>query len=347
MSTLNALRVLTASVHVPSTGAWWAEVTLDSSALPAVGVATLTIGDLSLVGQVIRTGFDDNPKGAKPFAVVRGGAGWKKPVAMAGSYTGSVRLSTILTDLAALTGETLVQPADVVLGTSYAWQAHDPDSPVHYEDVLADLMARGAVPSWRVDPAAGATRFDAWPSRGAADGRGRVMDRRLSRGHRHVGLDVSVAAFLPGATLEGAAVSRVILSETGGKLTADVYLDGSITAHQSLRRMLVQLFPWLPDLVLVAGAKGKGLAVRAAGGILHLAGGPSDPAVARVGDFTVRLAFYPGVPGSVAPSLWASASPSSPYAWALVATTTGTGPLTTDAGTAVSIRTGSGKVTCG
>jgi hypothetical protein len=56
------------------------------------------------------------------------------------------------------------------------------------------------------------------------------------------------------------------------------------TAKQSLRRVIVGLFPWLPGVVAVAGAQGKGLAIRAAGGLLHLMGGPGDPAVHRVGD---------------------------------------------------------------
>lgn len=56
------------------------------------------------------------------------------------------------------------------------------------------------------------------------------------------------------------------------------------TAKQNMRRIIVQLFPWLPGLVDVAGAKGRGLAIRTASGLLHLAGGPDDPAVHRVGD---------------------------------------------------------------
>ena len=90
-------------------------------------------------------------------------------------------------------------------------------------DVLADLMTRGAIPTWRVDPATGRTRFDTWPSIGAADSAGRVMSRNLARGRRHVGIDVRVAAFLPGSTLEGVATRRLIVAETARKLTAEVY----------------------------------------------------------------------------------------------------------------------------
>ena len=53
---------------------------------------------------------------------------------------------------------------------------------------------------------------------------------------------------------------------------------------QSLGAIIGRRFPWLLHVVTVAGAKGKGLAFRTASGLLHLAGGPDDPAVVRVGD---------------------------------------------------------------
>jgi hypothetical protein len=53
--------------------------------------------------------------------------------------------------------------------------------------------------------------------------RGRIVDRAGSRGRRTVGLDVQVAAFLPGATLEGLTITRTVLQEDAGKLAAEVY----------------------------------------------------------------------------------------------------------------------------
>lgn len=53
---------------------------------------------------------------------------------------------------------------------------------------------------------------------------------------------------------------------------------------QSLAGIISKRFPWLLHVVTVAGTKGKGLAFRTASGLLHLAGGPDDPAVVRVGD---------------------------------------------------------------
>ena len=53
---------------------------------------------------------------------------------------------------------------------------------------------------------------------------------------------------------------------------------------QSLAGIISKRFPWLLHVVTVAGTKDKGLAFRTASGLLHLAGGPDDPAVVRVGD---------------------------------------------------------------
>lgn len=77
------------------------------------------------------------------------------------------------------------------------------------------------------------------------------------------------------------------------------------TAKQSIRSVIVKMFPWLKDVVAVAGAKGKGLAIRTASGLLHLAGGPDDPGVHRVGDagtagtITVANTSMPAPPGFI------------------------------------------------
>lgn len=285
MSTLGNLRIIRAEVHIPPSGAWFGTLQLDSSTLPALGATLLTIGDLALAGSIIRTDFQDHPTGgALAVATVRGGAGWRLPVSRAGTYSssGGVRLSTVLADVAAMAGESYIPPADLDVGQGYAWQEHAPAAPVHCEDILSDLVTRGFLPTWRVEPFTGKTRFDGWPALGAADGRGRVLDRDLAQGRRLVGLDVSVAAFLPGATLEGVTIDRTIIRETAGKLQVEVYGAAEApTAKQSIRRVLVGLFPWLPHFVAVAGQKGKGLAIRSASGLLHLAGGPEDPAVVR------------------------------------------------------------------
>jgi hypothetical protein len=70
------------------------------------------------------------------------------------------------------------------------------------------------------------------------------------------------------------------------------------SAKQSIRSVVLGLFPWLSGVIAAVGPKGKGLAIRPAGGLLHLAGGPDDPGVVRVGDAgtagTIELLGLPG-----------------------------------------------------
>lgn len=123
------------------------------------------------------------------------------------------------------------------------------------------------------------------------------------------------------------------------------------TDKQNLRGVIVGLFPWLTGVVAIAGAAGKGLVIRAASGILHLAGGPGDPAVFRTGDMgsAGRLEVTaPGVvtyydPNNVARWTMAltSASPASPVGTVIA-------PLPGGSAGAMTIKAGDGsqKVTC-
>jgi hypothetical protein len=229
MSSLGTLPVLQIhSLRIPPAGGWWCDLALDGNTLPSVGsLLPLTVGDLVLLGTITESGYDDHPVGgARPRLTLEGGAGWGKPVARQGAYgpvSPGVRLSTVLRDLAALAAEPYDAPAEFYLAPSYGWPASSPREAVTGRTVLSDLMTRGAIPTWRVDPASGHTRFDLWPSTGAADAFGRVMRRNLRAGVRVVGLDVRVATFLPGATLEGVPVARLHITETSSKLMAEVY----------------------------------------------------------------------------------------------------------------------------
>jgi hypothetical protein len=221
VSDLSGARVLEVhSLHIPPAGGWLADLSLDATALPPLALATLTIGDLSLVGTVTSAAFDDHPLGgARPRVLLEGGAGWGQKLSRLGQYGGGpLRLSVVIRDLAGLVGELYDPPVDVLLPDSWGWPAG-----VRGWTVLADLQARGAIPTWRVDPATGHTRFDAWPLTGPADATGRVMRRNLTMGRRTVGLDSRIAAWLPGGTVEGVAIARLRLRQTGSMLEADIY----------------------------------------------------------------------------------------------------------------------------
>ncbi len=229
MSTLAGFPVLTIhALRIPPAGGAWGDLWLDGSDLPTVGsVVPLIVGDLTLTATVTQAGYDDHPVGgAKPRVTIESGAGWGKPLTRQGAYgpaSPGVRLSTVLRDLAALAGEPYDAPAEALLPMSYGWPASTPREPLTGRTVLSDLMTRGAIPTWRVDPATGWTQFTAWPSTGAADAFGRVMRRNLRAGLRVVGLDARVQALLPGATLEGVPIRRLHLTETASKLMAEVY----------------------------------------------------------------------------------------------------------------------------
>lgn len=352
MSTLGGERVL--EVHllqVPHDGGWYLDVSLDSTTLPDVGASTMfTVGDLSLVGTVTSAAFDDHAgAGARPRVMVEGGAGWSKKLARQGGYAsaGGTRLSTVLRDLADLAKEPYDAPAvDAVLPAGYGWPASTPAEPITGRHVLADLVKRGAIPTWRVAPT-GRTRFDAWSASGAADDSGRVTDRNLARGRRTVGLDTRVTAFLPGGTLEGVTISRLRLTETGSQLTALVYLDAP-GPLDLLRETVMALFPWIAGIRL--GSQGGLRVLAAASRLLHLQGDAGDPAVLRVPD-VARLVFDPGVPGATPPALYLTRDGGQTFVpVAIVAggsTVGGTIPPPPATPTTALAPTGSARVTCG
>ncbi len=224
MSSIRGRRVARIEAHIPWAGEWIAHAILEVGSVPQPGPAEVRIADLTLQGGAVlptRRGLDGPDQ---PTCVILGGAGWRTLLTQHGEYSSpvGVRLLTVLSDLAGLAGEPYDAPADVLLGSAYEWTAATSSAPRRARGVLDDLVARGALPTWRMSPA-GRTVFSAWPSIGAADGIARVMARKLSVGQRKLGLDTRAAALLPGATLEGDLIRRTILIDTGGSLTAEVW----------------------------------------------------------------------------------------------------------------------------
>jgi hypothetical protein len=216
MSLLNGRRTTDLEATIPPAGGWIATGHLESGAALDVGPATLVMGDLTLVGAVLPSrGGQDSPD--LPSFVVAGGAGWRTALpAPGGAYASpsGVRLRTVLADLARAAGETYDAPADVSIGAAYGWDAGTPA-----DAVLAELVARGALKPWRVQPN-GRTTFAPWPSIGAADARGQIIDSRLIRGVREVALTTSIAAWLPGATVQGTPIRRVTFKERADEIRA-------------------------------------------------------------------------------------------------------------------------------
>jgi hypothetical protein len=241
VSTLGAAKIHKLALDVPLYGAWRADVVLEQGAVPS-GKVTLTAGDLSLAGTVLRADVDAP---SKPHAVVVGGLGWETTVATPPSYQSDagVKLSSVLKDLAARANETIEQPADVVLGSHYAYVAARPTEAIHLRDVLAALHQAGHVGPWRVD-SDGVTRFGMRAGVAVpAATRATEMRKNSAVGLLVEGIDAP-AAFMPGNTLGGKTVRRLVVNETAGSLTVELYVDAPSIKTSALR-WVAEAFPAL------------------------------------------------------------------------------------------------------
>jgi hypothetical protein len=223
VSALGSQRIRAVEAHYPAAGMWWASVILEGGAVPAAGKTTLQIADLAMPGTVLgdQAGFD---AGDLPGAVVVGGAGWLADVidpatGLPPSWQGDggLRLLTVLRTLARISGETLAEPADAPLRNAYAVAAGQ------LRSALSLLVARVGLGSWWVEPSTGLTRFGSRTGSAAAPSLYNVTRRNLRRGVRRLALVGNVAAFLPGNSVEGATVARLVVREEASKLTAEAW----------------------------------------------------------------------------------------------------------------------------
>jgi hypothetical protein len=242
MTTLGTSNALSLTLSIPKTGDWRADVLLDNSPLPT-GKTTLTVGDLSLACSVLRSDFD---AAGKPHAVVVGAIGWQNLVTKPLSFNSSagVRLSSVLSAISQGSGQTIVQPTDRTIGDHYELGASRPGEPVRWVDALNDLVRAGYLPLWRVDPD-GVTRFTPRTS-AAVSVRATLMRHDSSIGLFVYGLDAP-AQFLPGNTVEGTPIGKLVLREHRGKLEADVYSDDLTKSAPPIRELLRRLLPDSPE----------------------------------------------------------------------------------------------------
>ena len=115
--TVNGTRAMACSITMPYYGAWVADVEIDGE-VPITSPVTIVVGDLSLVGTVVRQApFTSNTKAR----IVAGGGGWGKTIPKKGySHIIGVKASTILEDAAREAGESIVLDSDSTLGLLYA-----------------------------------------------------------------------------------------------------------------------------------------------------------------------------------------------------------------------------------
>ena len=115
-ASLNGTRVVSATVTMPYYGVWEAEVEL-SAAVAVTGVATLVMGNLTLVGSAYR---QDSYGGQQTVRMQGGAGGWAKQITpKAYSLPGGVLLSMVLGDVAKEVGETVNVATDGPVGSAY------------------------------------------------------------------------------------------------------------------------------------------------------------------------------------------------------------------------------------
>lgn len=218
MTSLGTQTVTRSSIYLPKWGGWHADQTLDGGELPS-GDVTVTSGTLALKGRVQRAAFDSP---AKPRVVVFGGLGWQDLITRPLSFQSDsgVRLSTVLAALSRGSGQPIEQPADKTIGVYYECVASRPGEPVRWANALAELVRDGYAPPWRVDPD-GVTRFGPRTPK-AVSTRATALQPDAALGFVTYGIDDPVD-FLPGNTIEGTPIERVIIRETSGKFEVDVY----------------------------------------------------------------------------------------------------------------------------
>jgi len=189
-SSANGARVTLTSLAIPFYGAWVADVTV-ASPTPLAGDVTLKIGNLSLIGAVVRQQVFAQLLTAR---LVGGHGGWGKQVA-ARAYANplGVPLSMILRDVAGEVGEKVKLAADRSAGLFFVREAGPASR------VLRQLA--GAL--WWVD-AAGVTQIGARPSK-AITSAATVAAYDGGKGWLSVATE-DLSSWAPGATFKSPTV---------------------------------------------------------------------------------------------------------------------------------------------
>ena len=201
-SAANDQRTVAGSLYVPAYGTWVADVAL-ALAGELVNPVRLTVGNLSLVGSIVRAGVY---AGSRAYRLVGGAGGWRQDIA-AKSYVRSsgVQADMVLRDLAIETGETMADAPTTYLGTSYARLAGP-----------ASRTLAALCPRWYVDND-GVTRIG---SRASAP-----ITSEFTPTNRNGGagtLEIATednAAWLPGRTFSSPLLSGAILTVSASRFS--------------------------------------------------------------------------------------------------------------------------------
>ena len=206
-ATLDGHRVLRASARLPAWGLPFFDVELDDDAELA-GRVTLTIADATFVCAVVRGG----PwLGRARYLLVGGAGGWITPLparAYGVSDLGIPR-NHVIEDAAAECGETVEGAPTDYCGPAY----------VRAEGAASAVLHALTPAAWRVD-ADGVTRFGAPVARAVTP----TTRPRVDLAARTVELaEDSIAALVPGVTVEGLVASDVVHTLDSSRLRTTIH----------------------------------------------------------------------------------------------------------------------------
>lgn len=184
-ATLNGVPIVAGSLIIPLIGMWTADIELATD-MAETGAATIVLGNLTLVGTVVRS----SPFAGQTRARAVGGAGgWRTQIPAQGySNSSGVALSMVLNDAALACGETANIPNDTTIGPFYARPAD-----------AAVFSLRTFCPAWYVDTS-GVTQIAPWPVV-VVGSPFTVIDQRTDEGIVTIATE-DYASWLPGASFQ-------------------------------------------------------------------------------------------------------------------------------------------------
>lgn len=223
MSTLGGITIQTVELHIPRWGGARARIETADGAVP-VGPATLIVGNLSLVGNVVPERAGENAASSW-VGIWESGFAWQTILVGRTAYQNDdgVQLKSILTDLARECGRVAIeQPTNRSVGAWWVRKRLGPDRKSRTgADELAELGRAGYLPGpWWAD-VDGTTRFGGRTA-GAVTVEARLLGRDLDAGRREIGTE-SPAAFLPGGSYDGATIGRVVIRERNAELRVETW----------------------------------------------------------------------------------------------------------------------------
>lgn len=141
MATLNSQPVVSAVIHEPAFGRWWADVIVSADSLDTA--AALEVDGVTWTGTVVTQELD----GARLCARVVGGNDSLTQALPSKYYSGGVSLQTVIGDILSECGETLAADSDAALLAS-SLPAYERHATTADDALRAALRLHGA--SWRM-----------------------------------------------------------------------------------------------------------------------------------------------------------------------------------------------------